>query len=107
MNIWTGIGRLTKDPELRKTTGGTSVCNFTVAVNRRWKKEGQPDADFINCLSFGQTAEFVATYLAKGSLIAIDGRIQTGSYENAEGKRVYTTEIVVNSVETLEKKAIL
>ncbi len=103
MNHVALIGRLTADPELKRTTNGNSACNFTLAVNRYKKTEGQPDADFIRCKAFGKTAENLCRYQHKGSLIAVSGSIQTGSYEK-DGQRHYTTDILVGSVEFLEKK---
>lgn len=91
------IGRLTKDVELRKTTQGTSVVSFTIAVNRRSKEDG---ADFINCVAWNKTAELISTYLRKGSQCAIDGRIQTRNYEK-DNNRVYVTEVVCDSIEFL------
>lgn len=98
------IGRLTKDPELRKTQSGTSVVSYTIAVNRRSQTPGQPDADFINCVAWNKTAELMAQYLHKGSLIGVEGRIQTRSYDNQQGQRVYITEVLVGSVTFLEPK---
>lgn len=98
------IGRLTRDPELRKTQNGTSVCSFTLAVDRRIKSPGQPDADFITCVAWNKTAENMTRYLHKGSLIAVEGRIQTRSYDNQQGQRVYVTEVVADSVQFLESR---
>lgn len=98
------VGRLTKDPVLRKTAAGTSITSFTVACNRRFKQEGQPDADFINCTSWNKVADNVAKYTQKGSLVGVEGRIQTRSYDDQQGKRVYVTEIVAESVQFLESK---
>ncbi|WP_288081009.1 single-stranded DNA-binding protein [Faecalibaculum rodentium] len=98
------IGRLTKDPELRTTGSGTPVVSFTLAVNRRFKSQGQPEADFINCVAWNKPAETMARYLHKGSLIAITGRIQTRNYENQQGQRVYVTEVVADSFDFLESK---
>lgn len=100
------IGRLTKDPELRKTQSGTSVVSYTIAVNRRSQTPGQPDADFINCVAWNKTAELMAQYLHKGSLIGVEGRIQTRSYDNQQGQRVYVTEVVTDSVQFLEPKNV-
>ena len=83
------VGRLTRDPELRKTQSGTSVCSFTMAVGRRVSTQGQPDADFINCVAWNKTADLMTQYLHKGSLIGLEGRIQTRSYDNQQGQRVY------------------
>lgn len=98
------VGRLTKDPVLRKTAGGASVVSFTVACDRRVKTEGQPSADFINTVAWNKTADIVAQYTHKGSLVGVEGRIQTRSYDGADGKRVYVTEVVADSVQFLESK---
>lgn len=99
------VGRLTKDPELRTTQSGIDVCNFTLAVNRIFKsKDGEQQADFINCIAFRKTAENVNNYLSKGSLAGVDGRIQSRSYENQEGRRIFVTEVVCDSVQFLEPK---
>lgn len=104
-NRWVGVGRLTKDVELRFTPQGVAVANFTVAINRTFKNaNGEYDADFINVVAFKKTAENVANYTKKGSMVAVDGRIQTRNYENNEGKRVYVTEIVADSIQFLESK---
>ena len=97
------IGRLTKDTELR-TNGNATVCRFSVAVDRAWKKEGEPTADFISCVAFGKTAEFVDKYFGKGSKIVIEGEWRTGSYTNKDGQKVYTNDCVVNRVEFAESK---
>lgn len=98
------VGRLTKDIEIRQTTSGSKTTSFALAVNRTSKKEGQPDADFINCVAWNKTAELMAQYLRKGSLIGIEGRIQTRSYDNQQGQKVYVTEVLVGSVTFLEPK---
>lgn len=97
------VGRLTKDPILRKTQSGTSVVSFTLAVNRRIQNQEQT-ADFINCTAWSKTAELVSQYVFKGSQVAVEGRIQTGSYEGQDGKRVYTTDVVVENVQFLDAK---
>ena len=99
------VGRLTRDPELRKTQSGTSVCSFTMAVGRRVSTQGQPDADFINCVAWNKTADLMTQYLHKGSLIGLEGRIQTRSYDNQQGQRVYVTEVVCDSFTFLESRA--
>lgn len=99
MNNVTLIGRLTKDPEVRYTTDQTAIAKFTVAVDRYGKEK---QADFIPVTVFGKQAENCEKYLVKGRKVAIQGRIQTGSYENKEGKRVYTTDVVANIVEFVE-----
>ena len=99
------VGRMTKDPVLRKTASGASVVSFTVACDRRIKTEGQPTADFINTVAWNKTADIVAQYTHKGSLIGVEGRIQTRSYDDQSGKRVYVTEVVADSVQFLEPKS--
>ena len=98
------VGRLTKEPDMRISPSGTNVTRFSIAVNRTRKVEGQPDADFINCVAFGKSAEFIAKYLQKGYLVSVDGRIQTGSYENEKGQRIYTTDVLCDSVQNLTQK---
>lgn len=98
------VGRLTKDVDLRKTPNGASVVSFTIACNRRVKQQGQPDADFINCVAWNRVADLMAQYLHKGALIGVEGRIQTRSYDDRDGKRVYVTEIVADSVQFLESR---
>lgn len=105
MNNVSLIGRLTKDPELRYTPSGVAVARFTLAVNRTFKKEGEQQADFINIVTWRKTAENTANFCKKGSQIAVTGRIQTGSYEGQDGKRVYTTEVVAENVQFLEPKS--
>lgn len=98
------IGRLTKDPDLKYISGtDTAVTSFTLAVNRSFKKEGQPDADFIRCVCYGKRAETIAKHFTKGRLIAISGRIQTGSYEK-DGVKVFTTDIIVEDFQFIESK---
>lgn len=100
------MGRLTRDPEVRYSTGenSTAVARYTLAVDRRYKRDEQQDADFIGCVAFGRAGEFAERYLRKGTKIAIVGRIQTGSYTNKEGQKVYTTEVVVEEQEFAESK---
>ncbi len=99
------IGRLTRDVEMRHSASNdTAIARYTLAVNRPFKREGEPEADFLPCVAFNKTAEFAEKYLAKGIRVAIEGRIQTGSYTNSEAKKVYVTEIVVERQEFLEKK---
>ena len=104
MNRTTLVGRLTKDPELRYTPSGVATVRFTIAVNRQFKTEGQPEADFINCVAWRKTAENLANFQKKGNLIGVDGRIQTGSYEGQDGKRVYTTDVLAESIQFYDKK---
>lgn len=99
------IGRLTKDPELRFTTSNTAVCQFSIAVDRKYKSEGQPTADFINIVAWRSTAEFVSKYFNKGSRIAIVGQIQTRNYDDKDGKKVYVTEVIADEVEFCESKS--
>lgn len=100
------IGRLTRDPEVRYSQGenASAVARYTLAVERRLKQEGQPTADFINCVAFGKNGEFAERYLRQGVKIAISGRIQTGSYTNRDGVKVYTTDVVVEEHEFCESK---
>ena len=105
MNRVVLVGRLTKDPVLRKTANGVSVTSFTLACTRRFKQEGQPDADFINTVTWNKTADIVSQYTHKGSLVGVEGRIQTRSYDDKDGKRVYVTEVVADSVQFLESKS--
>ena len=101
------VGRFTRDPEIRYSTGesATATARFSLAVNRRFKNaEGNYDADFINCVAFGKTAEFIEKYFNKGMAIGITGRIQTGSYTNKDGQKVYTTDVVVEETEFVESK---
>ena len=99
------VGRLTKDPEYRTTPSGVSVATFTLAVNRTFTNaQGEREADFINCVVFRRQAENVNNYLSKGSLAGVDGRIQSRSYENQEGRRIFVTEVVCDSVQFLEPK---
>lgn len=100
------LGRLTRDVDLRQTTSGIAFARFSIAVNRTYKnQQGEREADFINCVAYRQTAELIARYFQKGSQIAVDGRIQTGSYENQQGQRVYTTDVVVNNFYFTESRA--
>lgn len=98
------IGRFTRDPEVRYTDGGTTIARFTLAVDRRFKQEGGQQADFISCISFGKTAEFIEKYFKQGMKIGLEGRIQTGSYTNKDGVKVYTTDIVAENVEFVESR---
>ena len=101
------VGRLTRAPEIRYSQGenATATARFSVAVNRRFKNaEGNYDADFINCVAFGKSAEFVEKYFKKGMAIGLTGRIQTGSYTNKDGQKVYTTDVVVEETEFVESK---
>ena len=105
MNRTVLVGRLTKDPDLRYTANGTAVAQFTLAVNRTFtNQQGEREADFINIVVWKKAAENAANYLKKGSLAGVDGRIQTRNYDGQDGKRVYVTEVVADSVQFLEPK---
>ncbi|WP_342538479.1 single-stranded DNA-binding protein [Sporosarcina sp. FSL K6-1540] len=100
------VGRLTKSPELKYTQTGVAVTRFILAVNRAFKNAaGEQEADFISCVAWRKQAENVANFLKKGSLVGVDGRIQTGSFEGSDGKRVYTTEVVADSTQFLEPRS--
>ena len=99
------MGRLTRDPEMRFTQGNnTAVCSFSLAVNRRFKQEGQPDTDFINVTAWAKTAEFVDKYFTKGQQVGVIGRIQTRNYDDKDGKKVYVTEVVAEEVYFADSK---
>lgn len=105
MNRVVLVGRLTKDPELRYTPNGVPVATFTLAVNRTFtNQQGEREADFINCVIWRKPAENVANFLKKGSLAGVDGRVQTRSYDGQDGKRVYVTEVLAESVQFLEPR---
>ena len=101
------VGRLTKDPEVRYTQGENpmAIARYTLAVDRRFKRDGEPTADFINCVVFGKSAEFAEKYFRQGLRVSISGRIPTGSYTNKDGVKVYTTEVTVEEQEFAESKA--
>ena len=100
MNKVVLVGRLTRDPEVRSTSSGSNTARFTVAVNRNFKnKDGQYDADFVSCVAFRNTADFVSKFFKKGSMIGLEGRIHTGSYDAQDGSKRYTTDVVVDNVE--------
>ena len=101
MNVVAIVGRLTKEPEMKNN----SVAKYTLAVDRKFKRDGQPTADFINCVAFGRQAEFVQKYLHKGTKIGLYGHIQTGSYKAQDGRTVYTTEVVAEEHYFMENKA--
>lgn len=100
------MGRLTRDPEVRYSQGAsqTSVARFSIAVDRRFKREGEPDADFFNCTAFGKQAEFVERYLHKGTKIVVCGRIQNDNYTNKDGQMVYSVRVMVDEIEFAESK---
>ena len=101
------IGRLTQNPEVRYSAGenATAVAKYTLAVDRKYKRDNEATADFINCIAFGRNGEFAEKYLVKGTKIAVSGRIQTGSYTNKDGNKVYTTDVVVEEQEFCESKS--
>ncbi len=101
------MGRLTRDPEVRYSTGATplAIARYSLAVDRRFKRDGEPSADFINCVVFGKSAEFTEKYFRQGMRVTVCGRIQTGSYTNKEGVKVYTTEVIVEEQEFAESKS--
>lgn len=101
------MGRLTRDPDVRYTAGDspTAITRYTLAVDRRFKREGEAAADFINCIAFGKQAEFAEKYFRQGLRIVVTGRIQTGSYTNREGRKIYTTDVVIEEQEFAESKS--
>lgn len=100
-------GRLVRDPDIRYSQGENASCiaRYTLAVDRKYKRDNEPTADFINCIAFGKLGEFAEKYLHKGTKIAVTGRIQTGSYTNKDGNKVYTTDVVVEEQEFCESKS--
>lgn len=106
MNKVVLMGRLTRNPDVRYSQGekATCVARYTLAVNRRFRRDGEQDADFINCVAFGRQGEFAEKYLKQGTKIVISGRIQTGSYTNRDGVKVYTTDVVIEEQEFAESK---
>lgn len=99
------IGRLTRDVEMHNSENNKAVARYTLAVNRPFRKNGEQQADFLPCIAFGKTAELAGQYLSKGMRVAIEGRVQTGSYTNQEGQKVYTTDVVTERLEFLEQRA--
>lgn len=106
MNKVIMMGRLTRDPEVRYSQGAsqTAIARFSLAVDRRWKREGEPDADFFNCTVFGRQADFVEKYLRQGTKVVITGRVQNDNYTNKEGQKVYSVQIIVEEIEFAESK---
>ena len=105
MNHWTGIGRLTRDPNVKYTQSGKAVASFTLAIDRRRSGDAEKQADFISCVAWEKTAEVIAQYVSKGQKIAVEGRIQTRSYDANDGTKRYVTEVVVNSMEFCDSKS--
>jgi single-strand DNA-binding protein len=106
MNKVIMMGRLTRDPEVRYGgANNTAVAHFSLAVDRRYKRDGQPEADFFNCTAFAKTAEFVEKYLHKGTKVVLDGELQNNNYTDKNGNKQYAVQIVVNSLEFAESKA--
>ena len=105
MNLMVGMGRLARDPEIRYTNDNKAVANFTIAIDRRFKRDGEPDADFFYCPAFGKTAEVIEKYLKKGTKIVITGHLQNDTYTDKEGQKKTTTKIMVDSCEFAESKA--
>ena len=101
------MGRLARDPDVRYTQGEQTmaIARFTLAVDRRFKRDNEQQADFISCVTFGKTAEFIEKYAHQGTKLVVEGRIQTGSYTNKDGVKVYTTDVVVENCEFAESKA--
>ena len=101
------MGRLTRDPEVRYSQGESSlaIARFSLAVDRRYKRQGEPDADFFNCTAFGKQAEFVEKYLKQGTKILLSGRVQNDNYTNKEGQKVYSVQIIAEEIEFAESKA--
>lgn len=105
MNVAIILGRLTRDPVIKASQSGMTIARFTLAVNRLNKKGQNPEADFINCVAFGKTAEAIGNYVYKGQRLLVEGRIQTGSYTSKSGEKKFTTEISVNRAEFIEKRS--
>ena len=104
MNNVSLIGRITADPDVKNSSNGKPLCHFTLAVDRAFKREGQPDADFIRCIAFDKTADIMSRYVHKGDRLGVSGSIQTGSYTDKDGKKVYTTDVLVQRMDLLEPK---
>lgn len=104
MNIFHGMGRLARDPEIRYSQQGGAIADFTIAIDRRYKREGQPDADFFQVTAFGKLAEFVEKYLVKGTKIVFSAEVQNNNYEDKNGVKHYGTKMIANSIEFAESK---
>lgn len=98
------MGRLTRDPEVSSSTSGTTFARYSIAVDRKFKKEGEPDADFFNCTSFGKQSEFVERYLKKGTKVVVTGRLQNNNYTNKDGQKIYDIRVMVEEIEFAESK---
>ena len=105
MNVWIGIGNIVRDVELKQSPNGTAFTSFSIAINRPPRQNGEAETDYINITSIGKQAENLAKYTHKGSKVAVQGRIQVRSYQNAEGKNVYVTEILANNIQFLDSKS--
>ena len=105
MNKIIMMGRLVRDPEISSSPTGTTFARYSIAVDRKFKKEGEPDADFFNCTSIGKQAEFVEKYLKKGTKIVISGRLQNNNYTNKDGQKVYDVRIIVEEIDFAESKS--
>lgn len=105
-NKWIGIGRLTKDAEVRYSQGANpmAIASFSIAVDRKFKRDGEPEADFFNCTAFGKQAEFCEKYLKKGTKVVVSGRFQNDTYTNRDGQKVYSTKCMVEEIEFAESK---
>lgn len=98
------MGRLTREPEVSSSASGTTFARFSIAVDRKFKKEGEPDADFFNCTSFGKQSEFVERYLKKGTKVVVTGRLQNNNYTNKDGQKIYDIRVMVEEIEFAESK---
>ena len=105
MNTSIILGRLTKNPDIKVSQSGMTIARFTLAVNRGYKKDQKQEADFINCVAFGRAGEFAEKYFHKGIKVLVTGRIQTGSYTNKDGQKVYTTDVIIEEQEFAESKS--
>ena len=105
MNIWVGIGRLTRDPDVKYTQSGKAVARFNLAIDRRRSADAEKQTDFIPCVAWEKTAEVIAQYVSKGQKIAVEGRIQTRNYDK-DGRKVYVTEVIVQSMEFCDSKGV-
>ena len=105
MNSVQLTGRFTRDPDIKYTDGGSTIARFTIACDRRFKQQDGPSADFIGCVAFGKTAEFIEKYFTKGMKIELNGHIQTGNYTNNDGVKVYTTDVIAENVSFAESKS--